>query len=95
LVFKLVHETHLAFLGVSLEIFSIIFSLESHQLLCEKLFYQKCFKMSFSSSSRMHVDRHSSVHLGRHSSHELHHTIHSDIPFFGEDIKPISFRDWM
>jgi len=51
--------------------------------------------MSFSSSSRMHVDRHSSVHLGRHSSHELHHTIHSDIPFFGEDIKPISFRDWM
>jgi len=43
--------------------------------------------MSFSSSSR--------VHLGRHSSHELHHTIHSDIPFFGEDIGPISFRDWM
>jgi len=50
--------------------------------------------MSFSSSC-MHVDRHSSVHLGRHSSHELHHTIHSDIPFFGEDIGPISFRDWM
>jgi len=25
----------------------------------------------------------------------LHHTIHSDIPFFGEDIGPISFRDWM
>jgi len=43
----------------------------------------------------MHVDRHSSVHLGRHSSHQLHHTIHSDIPFFGEDIGPISFRDWM
>jgi len=43
----------------------------------------------------MHVDRHNSVHLGRHSSHELHHTIHSDIPFFGEDIGPISFKDWM
>ena len=95
MVSKLVHETHLPFLGVSLEIFSIIFSLEIHKLLCEKLFCQKCFKMSFSSSSRMHVDRHSSVHLGRHSSHELHHPIHSDIPFFGEDIRPISFRDWM
>jgi len=43
----------------------------------------------------MHIDRHSSVHLGRHSRHELHHTIHSDILFFGEDIGPISFRDWM
>ena len=50
--------------------------------------------MSFS-SRRMHIDRHNSVHLDRHSSHELHHTIHSDIPFFGEDIGPISFRDWM
>ena len=52
--------------------------------------------MSFSSSSCMHLDGHSSVHLGRHNrSYELHHTIHSDIPFFGEDIGPISFRDWM
>jgi len=25
----------------------------------------------------------------------LHQTIHSDIPFFGEDIGPISFKDWM
>ena len=25
----------------------------------------------------------------------MHYTIHSDIPFFGEDIGPISFRDWM
>jgi len=43
----------------------------------------------------MHLGRYSSVHLGKHSSHELHHTIYSDIPFFGEDIRPISFRDWM
>jgi len=43
----------------------------------------------------MHVDRHNSVHLGRHSSLELHHTIHSDIPFFGENIGPISFKYWM
>ncbi|XP_027912353.1 uncharacterized protein LOC114171679 [Vigna unguiculata] len=50
--------------------------------------------MSFSSSP-MHVDRHNSVHLDRHCSQELHHTIHSDIPFFGEDIGPISFKDWM
>jgi len=49
--------------------------------------------MSFSSSSRMHVDRHSSVHLGIHNSNELYHTIHSTIPFFGEDIEAISFRD--
>ena len=35
------------------------------------------------------------MHLGRHNSNELHYTIHSDIPFFGEDIGPISFRDWM
>jgi len=33
--------------------------------------------------------------LHKHGSHELHHTFHSDIPFFGEDIGPISFRDWM
>jgi len=51
--------------------------------------------MSFSSSSRMHIDRYNSVHLDRHRSHELRHTIHSDIPFFGEDIGPISFKDWM
>ena len=52
--------------------------------------------MSFFSSSCMHVDRHSSVHLGRHNrSHELHHIIHSDIPFFREDTRPISFIDWM
>ena len=51
--------------------------------------------MSFSSSSCVHLGRHSSMHLGRHSNHELHHTIHSDIPFFGKDIGPISFRDWM
>ena len=50
--------------------------------------------MSFS-SSRVHLDRHSNVHLGRHNNHELHHTIHSDILFFGEDIGLISFRDWM
>jgi len=37
----------------------------------------------------------SRLHLGRHSSNELHHTIHSDIPFFGKDIRPISFRYWM
>jgi len=44
--------------------------------------------MNISSSSR--------VHLGRHNgSHELHQTIHSDIPFFGVDIGPISFKDWM
>jgi len=49
--------------------------------------FQKHLKMSFSS--------YDSVHLGRHSSNELHHTIHSDIPFFGEDIELISFRDWM
>jgi len=68
--------------------------------LCEKNCFDKSVsktdcKMSFSSSSRVHLDRHSSVHLGRHSSYEFHHTIHSDIPFFGEDIGPISFRDWM
>ena len=58
--------------------------------------FQKLFaKMSFSSSSHVHLDRHSSVHLGRHNNNELHHTIHSVIPFFGEDIGPISFRDWM
>jgi len=51
--------------------------------------------MSFPSSSRVHLGRHSCVHLGRHSSRELHHSIHSDISFFGEDIGPISFRDWM
>jgi len=51
--------------------------------------------MSFSSSSRVHLDRHSSVHLGRYNSNELHHNIHSDISFFGEDIGQISFRDWM
>jgi len=62
------------------------------------VFYNFIF---FCSSSRrdfgcdsVHLDRHSRVHLGRHSSNELH-TIHSDIPFFGEDIGPISFRDWM
>ena len=33
--------------------------------------------------------------LHKHGSHELHHTFHSHIPFFGEDIGPISFRDWM
>jgi len=31
----------------------------------------------------------------KHDSHELHHTFHSDIPFFGEDIGPLSFIDWM
>jgi len=36
-----------------------------------------------------------SPRLHKHSSHELHHTFHSDIPFFGEDIGPISFRNWM
>jgi len=36
-----------------------------------------------------------SPRLHRHSSNELHHTIHSGIPFFREDIGPISFRDWM
>jgi len=51
--------------------------------------------MSFSSSSRVHLDRHISVYLGRCNSNELHHNIHSDIPFFGEDIGPISFRDWI
>ena len=35
------------------------------------------------------------MHLGRHNRNELHHNIHFDIPFFGEDIKPISFGDWM
>jgi len=39
----------------------------------------------FTYSSRLH----------RHSSNALHHTIHSDIPFFGEDTRPISFIDWM
>jgi len=42
----------------------------------------------------MSFSPYSSVHLGRHNSNELHHTIHSYIPFFGEDIGPISFRDW-
>ena len=37
----------------------------------------------------------SSPRLHKHGSHELHHTFHSDIPFFGEDIGAISFRDWM
>jgi len=36
-----------------------------------------------------------SPRLHKHGSHELHHTFHSDIPFFREDIGPISFRDWM
>ena len=35
------------------------------------------------------------MHVGRRNSNELHHTIHSDIPFFREDIGPISFRDWI
>jgi len=30
-----------------------------------------------------------SFRFHKHSSNELHHTIHSDIPFFGEDIGPI------
>jgi len=51
--------------------------------------------MSFSPYNNVHLGTHNSVHLGRHSSNELHHTIHSDIPFFGEDVGPISFRDWM
>ena len=33
--------------------------------------------------------------LHRHASNELHHTFHSDILFFGEDIGPISYTDWM
>jgi len=33
--------------------------------------------------------------LPKDGSHELHHTFHSDIPFFGGDIGSISFRDWM
>jgi len=41
--------------------------------------------MSFPYSS-VHLSKHSNVHVGRHSSNELHHTIHSDISFFGEDI---------
>jgi len=36
-----------------------------------------------------------SPRLHKHGSHELHHTFHNDIPFFGEDIGPRSFRDWM
>ena len=36
-----------------------------------------------------------SPRMHKQGSHELHHTFHSDIPFFGEDIGPISFRDWM
>jgi len=36
-----------------------------------------------------------SPRLHKHDSHELHHTFHSDIPFFGEDIGPLSFIDWM
>jgi len=36
-----------------------------------------------------------SSRLHRHSSNALHHTIHSDISFFGEDTGPISFIDWM
>ena len=36
-----------------------------------------------------------SPRLHKHGSHELHHTFHSDIPFFGEDIGLISFRDWI
>ena len=45
LVPKLVHVTHLPFLGVSLEIFSIIFSFDIHQLLFEK---KNCFAKSVS-----------------------------------------------
>ena len=41
--------------------------------------------MSFPYSS-VHLGWHNSVHVNRHNSNELHHTIHSDIPFFGEDI---------
>jgi len=48
--------------------------------------------MSFPFSNRMHVGRHNSVHLGKHNNNELHYTIHSNIPSFGEDIGPISFR---
>jgi len=47
LVPKLVHVTHLLFLGVSLELFPTIFSLDQ---LCENLFCYICFKMSFSPS---------------------------------------------
>jgi len=36
-----------------------------------------------------------SPRLHRDNSNDLHHTIHSDIPLFGEDIGLISFRDWM
>jgi len=36
-----------------------------------------------------------SPRLHKHDSDELHHTFHSDIPFFREDIGPISFRYWM
>jgi len=36
-----------------------------------------------------------SPRLHRHGSNELHHTFHSDIPFFGEDIGPISYVNWM
>jgi len=36
-----------------------------------------------------------SPRLHKHGSHDLHHTFHSEIPFFEEDIGPISFRDWI
>ena len=36
-----------------------------------------------------------SSRLHRHSNNVLHHTIHSAIPFFGEDTRPISFIDWI
>jgi len=36
-----------------------------------------------------------SPRLHKHGRHELHHTFLSDIPFFGEDIGPLSFIDWM
>ena len=99
MVFKLVLETHLPFLGVFRSFSLYFFFNNSSNLFCAKFVWIKVFqnkhlKMSFL-SSRVHLGRHSSVHLGRHNSNELYHIIHSEIPFFGEDIGPISFRDLM
>ena len=87
MVSKPVHETHLPFLGTSLEIFSFIFSLKFLKFLCEKKIVSKVFsKMSFHS--------HSELHLGSHSKDKMHHTHESIFPFFGGDISALSYISW-
>jgi len=89
LVPKLVHVTHLPFLGVSLELFFTTFSLEIHQL-CEK---KKNFVL-ISVFSKMSFHSYSELHLGSHCEDKMHHIPESTFPFFVEDINALSYISW-